>query len=287
MEDLFSLLEENLHWSRADLIASPIPSGFTNSSYRVEYGGKSYFVRVNRPDPARRAITRKDEKQYQEQASALGVSPSVILCNDYLLVLEFVKGNHLLPPQSPVALKSVIQALTILHSKTTASEGVGALETTLRFSNIPGVSELLNKYLGVEELEKKISPLEAAGELTSFALCHNDPNPWNILSTADKVWLVDWEYAAQSEPFFDIAMLGVHYSYSAEETFCLFELYLSESGNEIPRNSMIRYWQIARLRRGLWNFMQVALQSGSEKNLKAGITCVGEVLKFCEGDVWE
>lgn len=39
--------------------------------------------------------------------------------------------------------------------------------------------------------------------------CHNDLNPGNILETAERAYLIDWEVAGWGDPFIDVALVGV------------------------------------------------------------------------------
>jgi len=55
-----------------------------------------------------------------------------------------------------------------------------------------------------------------------YALCHNDLNPYNIIWMGEEVKLIDFEYAAYTDIYFDLATICVEFKLSeAEEAYLL------------------------------------------------------------------
>ena len=77
-------------------------------------------------------------------------------------------------------------------------------------------------------LTDKIDALIATLEAQSVkpCLCHNDLVPGNLLATLDGLKLVDWEYAAMGDPFYDLAVFGYYRQLDAAATQQLLTAYL-------------------------------------------------------------
>jgi Ser/Thr protein kinase RdoA (MazF antagonist) len=67
------------------------------------------------------------------------------------------------------------------------------------------------------------------------APCHNDLNPGNILETPDAVYFIDWETACASDPFLDLALLGVFDFPTPGSRTELLEAYLARRPSEAER----------------------------------------------------
>ena len=48
-------------------------------------------------------------------------------------------------------------------------------------------------------------------------LCHNDLLPANMIMSAGRLWLVDWEYAGMGHPLFDLASVSANAGLSDDE----------------------------------------------------------------------
>ena len=72
-------------------------------------------------------------------------------------------------------------------------------------------------------LERKISSWQLAAE--QLRPCHNDLVLDNIIDTADGLKLIDWEYAAMGDPYFDLAVLIEYSNLSASASRALVSNY--------------------------------------------------------------
>lgn len=259
--EIQKLLLETLGWDPSLVSVRSLSSGFTNEGYCVLYAGTEYFVRRNATNPTKRAISREQEERCLKHASSIGVSPRVILCTPELLVLAFKVGIHLSPDSTPDDLVPICSCLRRLHDLSSCHSGEHPVESTKRFLNLKEVQAVLDDRLVpvtriLDSIQRDYSP-------QSYALCHMDPNPWNILVSDTGIYLLDWEYASYSDPIFDVAMLAIHHSHSLCDTKELLERYDSKATVNIEP-----YWQLASIRRGLWNAMHYS-HSGDDRNLRA------------------
>ena len=72
-----------------------------------------------------------------------------------------------------------------------------------------------------------------------LAPCHVDPVPENAIDDGTRVLLVDWEYAAMSEPLWDLAYVCVEGGLDTDEETALLDGY----GMAVPARSRLGAWK--------------------------------------------
>jgi thiamine kinase-like enzyme len=72
-----------------------------------------------------------------------------------------------------------------------------------------------------------------------LCLCHNDLNSTNILDTGS-LYLIDWEYAAIGDPYFDLATIIQHHGLVEGQVECLLAAYKDRVSDE-DRHHLRRY----------------------------------------------
>lgn len=68
----------------------------------------------------------------------------------------------------------------------------------------------------------------------NLCCCHNDLVAENVLA-ADRVLLIDWEYACDNDPFFDLATIVEHHELQETQVIVLLQAYLG--------NTDISHWR--------------------------------------------
>lgn len=124
----------------------------------------------------------------------------------FIYVTKHIKPSTDLQAVSltPVIIKKVAQVLKTLHKtnlEPTAKIPIWDWNKQLhRFKNLvpKPVFNLTNFATVISNFLKTYQP-------TKITLCHNDLVPGNILLAGDRTYLIDYEYAMQNDPLFDIA----------------------------------------------------------------------------------
>ncbi len=120
----------------------------------------------------------------------------------------------------------------------------GVHKKTLKIDDLIGLVEILKKFHTVEvsealphiELKSIVKAEEGIDEAFDIckkyppqkALCHNDPNPQNIIWSEDGVKLIDYEYAGINDIYFDLAAVSVEFGLSEAGDRVLLEEYWGE-----------------------------------------------------------
>ncbi len=90
--------------------------------------------------------------------------------------------------------------------------------------------------------------------------CHNDLLPANLLFDGSSLFIVDWEYAGNGNPFFDLGNLAVNLELDAVQCQHLLEMYFGSSSPELL--AQLHLMRLASdLREAFWGFLQAGISS--------------------------
>jgi thiamine kinase-like enzyme len=188
----------------------PLPGGLTNRNYRITTPDGTYVLRhSDRSSADELAVDRKAEYENSVRAAATGVGAPVVdfLPDDGVLVIGFLEGETLTDEhfQRPGMLPRVAAVCRRLH----AGEP---------FVNRFDMFELQADYLGrVRHRGFRLPPgyLDRAGTVGRIrdALgvrpvaprpCHNDLLAANFIDDGRTVWIIDYEYSGNNDPYFEL-----------------------------------------------------------------------------------
>lgn len=256
---------ERMGWAAAPyLTITPLEGGITNLNYRVQAGGDAYVVRIPGRGSVCLGIDRGREHACTAAAHESGVAPAVVayLAEAGVLVTRFVPGRGLAAEEmrAPATLRRVAEALRRYH------EG-------RRFPGTFSPFRAAREYLGVaasrgaplpervEGILAQAGRLEAAlGEPREWRPCHNDLLTANFLDDSERLWIVDWEYAAMGDPVFDLGNFAAHHQLSDAEEQVLLRAYFGR----VPAGATARLklMKVASdLREAAWAVVQAAVSS--------------------------
>ncbi len=87
--------------------------------------------------------------------------------------------------------------------------------------------------------------------------CHMDPNPHNFLCATDKVWLIDFEFAGQCDPAWDLAYAITYCNLSKTQENIFLDQY---AANQDLRERVQDYKSLTQLIQAIWIRQQFTLQ---------------------------
>ena len=188
--------------------------GYCNENYLVVADGVKYIVRVFKEEN----IDRKLEFYFQKLAYEQGISPEPFLLDELnsLMIMKFQEGKHK-AFLSLSELGGLIETIKKLHSHD--------------IDNDENIKTALCRYELVKNSTQAV--MDALDEIDCYAvnyvLCHNDLNAKNILWHDDKAVLLDFEYAAVNDCYFDLASISVEFSLSESDDIHMLDLYFGDA----------------------------------------------------------
>ena len=243
--------------------------GLTNLVYRLRCRGRDYLLRVPGPGTGD-YIDRRREGHDARIAAAAGVSAGVLFFDDSdgLMLAEYIDGTTLNAERfrDLGSVRRSAQALRRMHEH---PQGFG--KTFDVFEQIDDYLALLGKLDarlpdGYAEVKAEADAARAVLESNPGPRVpsHCDPLAENFIDTGDRVWIVDWEYAGNNDPMWDLGDLSVEACFSPVQDRELLGAYF---GGEPPADQvarMVLYKALCDLLWTLWGAVQHANDNPAE-----------------------
>jgi aminoglycoside phosphotransferase (APT) family kinase protein len=194
----------------------PLHGGTVNQVYRVRSSLGLFVVRLGEPASELMGVDRKREAVLHAAASRAGLAPVLVAVDERnrFLVTEYIEGTGCRPEHMAdrVFLRQLARWLRALHSLEAPDVHPMDMAELLRshYERIVRVDRTDASRLEgwVRRAEGMLSTCASATR--GQCIVHGDPHHSNMI-TADRLYLVDWEYAAVADPLFDLACLLAYY----------------------------------------------------------------------------
>lgn len=196
-------------WKGRAVLAQPVSGGLTNSNFRVEVDGTSYFVRIPGASTELLAVDRKNEYHNTRAAAEAGVGPQVIhyLPDFDVMVLEFIPGRTMSIEslQAPGMPSRISASLRRLHA------GPRFLHDFDMFRLIEFYLEMVRQhdvripgtYRDRLPMVARIEQAVAAHALPTVP-CNNDLLAENYIDDGRTLRLIDFEYSGNNDACFEL-----------------------------------------------------------------------------------
>lgn len=193
----------------------PLDGGITNLNMLVQDDVRRAVVRLGDDIPVHH-ILRFNEANASRAAHAAGVSPAVLYQAPGALVIDYIEGRTLVAADfhKNIVLDQAVALIARAHRDIPAHLR-GAVLTfwvfhvirdyaaTLQAANSPYAPQLPGLLTQAADLEVAVGPID-------LIFGHNDLLPANFLTDADRMWLIDWDYAGFNSPLFDLGGLAAN-----------------------------------------------------------------------------
>jgi thiamine kinase-like enzyme len=235
--------------------------GITNHNFRARFGEHDAVLRIAGAETELLGIDRAAEHVATAAAAKLGLAPEVLafLPEHTCLVTRFVEAV----PVATVDGPAVARCLRTFH------EHAPALPTAF------DVPRIARDYLALAEA-RGAAPSRAASDAAEVAEriaaavrghpehavvpCHDDLLNANILGdAADRVWLVDWEYAGMGDRYFDLGNLSVNNGFTEDDDRALLAAYWDEPATARRFAALRLMRAMSDVREALWGVVQGAV----------------------------
>lgn len=250
---------------RAGLPAGSVTTrlaGLTNVNHLVEVGRDRYVLRIPGQGTSE-YINRVDEEVAAKSAAAAGVNADVVFfdASDGLMVTRFIDGAATMNAERFRDLGAVARAAEAFrHLHTHAAPF--ATDFTL-FPMIDEYKALLaskNATLpeGYDDVQRHAEAMRVALEATPVALVpsHCDPLCENFLDTGERMYIIDYEYAGNNDPMWDLGDLSVEGQFGAGQDDALLRAYFGGDPPPAQCGRMVAYKALCDLLWTLWGVIQ-------------------------------
>lgn len=237
-------------------------AGLTNVNHLVAIGDDRYVLRIAGAGTSE-YINRVDEEVAARSAADAGVNAEVVLfdASDGLMVTRFIDGAATMNADHFRDLGAVARAaiaFRLLHTR--------AAPFATDFKLFPMIDEykalLSSKGAtlpdGYDDVQLQAEAVRAtlATAPVQLAPCHCDPLCENFLDTGERMFIIDYEYAGNNDPMWDLGDLSVEGEFGDEQDNALLRAYFGGDPPSDQRGRMIAYKALCDLLWTLWGVIQ-------------------------------
>jgi thiamine kinase-like enzyme len=258
-------------WQGLDVKVETLGGGITNHNYVVTVSGRAdlswggkYVLRI--PGMGTELfVDREVEHKNALSAAEAGVSPPILhsLEPEMVTVVPFITATTMHPEDLAGhrdRLEKVVDAMRQYHDRATFVNEIYVFDM---------IREYLDKARGVdarfpddmdwmlalsddiEQAMKRNAPANVA--------CHCDLLSENfMLDESGKMWVIDWEYGGQTDPYFDLGDFCVEHPLSEDEERFIITRYCG-AFDEVAYARMMLHKIVADLWWSIWAMIQVRL----------------------------
>lgn len=203
-------------------------AGLTACSHLVELAnGERYVLRSQTQQATDYGIDYQQEVAFLRLIEPLGFTPKIIYANETSALLAWINGQTPSHFSQPLLAKLADQ-LASLHrfdwQAVRSTQNLTRLNLAERcqflWQNLPLKTQ---NSLNFTPPFKQISPYKQT-------ICHHDIHLANLVEQDEKLFLIDWEYAAISDPALELALLFHYNPLSAEQKAFFLARYFAKSG---------------------------------------------------------
>ena len=238
--------------------------GLTNINYRVNSPVGDFVLRLA-GEGTSDYIDRAAEEKNDQVASHAGVNAEIVFfdAKTGTMVTRYIENAVTLDVEK-FKDKGVLQragrAFRQLHDSPQLFEG--EFELFEQIDQYLAVLNQLNADLpdGYSDVHDSAKSVRAA--LSSHPLpkrpCHCDPMVENCIDDGDRVFIIDFEYAGNNDPMWDLGDLAVEGSFSPEQERIFMSAYFGQEPRPLDVSRIVMYKAMCDLLWTLWGVVQHA-----------------------------
>jgi thiamine kinase-like enzyme len=197
-------------WDPGDADVTELDGGLVNRSFFVRYRGDEFVLRLG-PDASSGpvGVEQSCERRVHDAAAAKGLAPAVVFADEDagVLLTRFLAGRTWRAGdlEEPKNLEALAELLREVHSLPRCGQSLDIAAAGSRYAGI------IAGHGGDEPFSLRcLQVIRATGQGDALTCCHNDVVAANVVES-ERLRLIDWEFAGDNDPFFDLASLvGFH-----------------------------------------------------------------------------
>lgn len=236
--------------------------GLTNLNYLLEHESNRYVLRVP-GEGTSEYIDRVAESFAARSAAAAGVNADVIFFDvtDGLMLTEYVNDAATMSAARFVDLDACARAGRAFHRLHHSAE---------RFATDFGLFAMIDEYKallsskgamlpdGYEDVQRHADGVRAVLETHQVLMVpsHCDPLCENFLDTGAQMYIIDYEYAGNNDPMWDLGDLSVEGGFGPEQDRALLRAYFEREPPSDQVGRMVVHKAMCDLLWTLWGVIQ-------------------------------
>ena len=244
--------------------------GLTNRNFKINCQRGVFVLRLA-GEGTSDYIDREAEFKNASIASAAGVNAEIIHfdVNTGTMMCRYINNAVTMDIEGLrdiTALRKAGQAFRQLHD--CGQKFVGQFDLFEQVDQYLGVVRDLGATLpdGYAEVQKDAEAVRAA--LSAHELpnkpCHCDPMVENCVYDGKKMFIIDFEYAGNNDPMWDLGDLSVEGDFSDEQDLEIMTAYFGQTPNAFDVGRMVMYKAMCDLLWTLWGVVQHANNNPAE-----------------------
>lgn len=242
--EIINLAEKYFHTD--EVLKIERMGGMTNHSYHVVLKDGEYAFRIA-GEGTEDLINREEEGRSTKLACDLDIDTKILVFDEKtgVKIGTYIKNAETMSPKTLQQEKPLAMAARIL-SKLHGS-GVDTQVPFLVFEVARDYENFMSKngvafFEGYEEIKTKVVELKEELGNTRLVPCHNDPLCENWVMGADRLYLIDWEYAGMNDAMWDVADVAIEAGLNAKQEEYFLKEYFDAQGRTVSADDRKRFW---------------------------------------------
>ena len=217
-------------WDVASTQISELEGGLTNRSYHVRSDDRDCVLRMNAQHTSAVLADRSCELAILDRAGQAGIAPGIVYSDIEIgiLLTEFLPGPvwQEADLENPDNIEVLADILRQVHALPLCGLQIDLSLSAARYE------EALQERHGLHDFASRcVSIIDSIPGGGTFVCCHNDVVAGNIIGSTS-VKLIDWEYAGDNDPLFDLASGIGYHDFDKQRTLHLLSAYAGSAASE-------------------------------------------------------
>lgn len=235
----------------------PLKAGMTNDSFLFDVQGKKYIFRCNGKG-TELLIDRENEKAVYEMLRCTDITEDIVALSiePGYKISRYYEDSRVCDPMNMDEVHSCMKALRSFHElRLCGASKFNPFEAVIHYEEVlNGRGNVCSEYMSIRDAVFSLRPFLAPFLENRDTLCHIDSISDNFLFVEgrESPYLIDWEYAACSDPLVDVAMFAIYANYAEVETTQLLAGYFPEGVDEQIKARVYAYMAVGGLLWSLW-----------------------------------
>jgi len=201
-----------------------LPGGLTNRNFKVDTSSQTFVLRLDSSHTPDFGLDRELELKVRDIVSDAGLGATVIYANNGVMLSEFLPGRAWQPAdlENEDNLVALAKMLKRVHALPLTGTSFSAMEIALRYARATNAEPARQPCA-----KSCVELLRTIPRSDSLSCCHNDIVAGNVIEHAG-LKLIDWEYACDNDPMFDLASLIGFHDLDATQAHVLLNAYTGD-----------------------------------------------------------